>query len=248
MPRHPVLVILAAAAAFGLPPTPARAGTFSVTPLRVELSASGQTGALTLRNQDDAAVVVQAEAMLWTQADGQDQLAPTRDLLVSPAVFTIPANGSQLVRVALRRPPDGERELSYRLLLTEVPQQASPEFTGLSVALRISLPAFVAPTAPAEPKLEWSARRAADGMISLAARNAGTAHARTLNFTVTTATGEALEVEQNLTAYVLPGQSRTWTLKNNQNASTSSTDGRGLRVKGSTEAGDFEVEARLDDR
>ena len=28
---------------------------------------------------------------------------PTRDVLVSPAVFTIPANGSQIVRVALRR-------------------------------------------------------------------------------------------------------------------------------------------------
>ena len=76
-------------------------------------------------------MVVQADTRLWEQVGGEERLSPTRDVLVSPAVFTIPANGSQIVRVALRRPPDAERELSYRLILTEVPQQASPDFTGL---------------------------------------------------------------------------------------------------------------------
>ena len=85
-----ILGILATAAAWWLPPSPALAGTFSISPLRVELSASAQTGALTIRNQDAAPVVVQAEAVLWQQSDGQDQLTPTRDVLVSPAVFTVP--------------------------------------------------------------------------------------------------------------------------------------------------------------
>jgi fimbrial chaperone protein len=244
-----ILGIVASAAAFGLSPAPAQAGSFSISPLRADLSAGAQTSALTLRNQEATPVVVQAEAVLWEQADGQDRLTPTRDVLVSPAVFTLPGNGSQLVRVALRRPADAQRELSYRLILTEVPQQASPDFNGLNVALRLSLPIFVAPlAATAEPRLEWTAARNADGALSITTRNVGNGHARVLNFSVAPAAGSAAAIPQDVTAYVLPGQARTWTLDKNQNETTSGTDWNRLRVKGTTEAGDFEVETRLGER
>jgi fimbrial chaperone protein len=241
-----LLGILASVAAVGLPPAQVHAGTFSISPLRVELAPGAQTGVLTIRNQEATQVVVQAEAVLWEQADGQDRLTPTRDVIVSPAVFTMPGNGSQLVRVALRRPADPQRELSYRLILTEVPQQASPEFTGLNVALRLSLPIFVAPASRADPRLEWSAARNAGGAIAITARNTGNAHARILNFTVAPAAGTATAVPQDVTAYILPGQARTWTFDNKQNETTSGTDWHRLRVKGTTEAGDFAVETRLE--
>jgi len=243
-----ILGILASAAAFGLSPTPAHAGTFSISPLRVELSAQTQTGALTIRNQEAEPVVVQAEAVLWEQVDGEDRLTPTRDMLVSPPVFTIPGKGSQLIRVALRRPVDAQRELSYRLILTEVPQQANPDFTGLNVALRLSLPIFVAPPGLASPRLEWSAARNADGAITITARNTGNAHERVLNFSVAPAAGTAAGIPQDVSAYVLPGQSRTWTINKKHDETTSSTDWNQLRVKGTTEAGDFEVEARPEGR
>lgn len=243
-----LLGMLASATVFGPSPAPAHAGSFSISPLRVELSAAAGTGALTLRNQEDVPVVVQAEAMLWEQVDGEERLTPTRDLLVSPLVFTMPGSGSQLLRVALRRPADAQRELSYRLILTEVPQPASREFTGLNVALRLSLPVFVAPAADAAPQLEWAAARAADGVLAVTARNAGNAHARILRFEVAPATGAAAARLQEVTAYLLPGQSRTWTFDNQQDETISSTEWTRLRVKGSTEAGDFEVETRLEGR
>ena len=238
--------MLASATVFGPSSAPAHAGSFSISPLRVELSAAAGTGALTLRNQEDTPVVVQAEAMLWEQVDGQDRLTPTRDLLVSPLVFTMPGDGSQLLRVALRRPADAARELSYRLILTEVPQPASREFTGLNVALRVSLPVFVAPAAEAAPRLEWTAAQAAEGALAVTARNAGNAHARILRFEVAPATGAAAPRPQEVTAYLLPGQSRTWTFEKQQDETISSTEWTRLRVKGSTEAGDFEVETRLE--
>jgi len=244
--RSLILGILASATVFGLSPAPAHAGSFSVTPLRVELSPQARTGALTIRNQQDTPVVVQAEGVLWEQASGEDRLSPTRDVLISPAVFTLPASGSQLVRVALRRPADAQRELSYRLILTEVPGQPDPSFTGLSVALRLSLPIFVEAVTPARPQLEWSAVHAADGALAITARNAGNAHARVLSFTVAPAAGPGKPLDQRVAAYILPGQSRTWTLGDNKNDGTSGSDWRRLRVKGSTEAGDFEVEASLD--
>jgi fimbrial chaperone protein len=240
------LGILASVAAIGLSPAQAVAGTFSISPLRAELSAQNPTAALTIRNQESAPAVVQAEVLLWSQQAGEDRLAPTRDVLVSPAVFTLPGNGSQLVRVALRRPADAQLELSYRLLLTEVPQQANPSVTGLNVALRLSLPIFVAPTGTAEARLLWSATHHSDGVIALTARNAGSAHARVLGFGVAPADGSAPAIPQDVTAYILPGQARTWTLDKKDNEATSSTEWHRLRVKGSTEAGDFEVETRLE--
>jgi fimbrial chaperone protein len=246
--RRHLLGILASAAAIALSPAPAHAGTFSISPLRVELSAGQATGVLTIRNRESAPVVVQAEVVLWEQADGEDRLTATRDVLVSPAVFTLPADGAQLVRVALRQPQAGPRELSYRLILTEIPQPASAAFTGLNVALRISLPVFVAPTSAPAPLLEWSAARNADGALTVTAHNTGNAHARVLTFSAAPVEGKSDALRQDVATYILPGQARSWTLDNNNNGTISSTEWNRLRLKGTTEAGDFEVETRLGDR
>jgi fimbrial chaperone protein len=231
-----------AAAAWLLPLSSVQAGTFSVSPLRVDLSSVLQTGALTIRNQQDAEVAVEAQVMLWEQVDGQDRLTPTRDVLVSPVVFTLGPNGSQLVRVALQRPADTQRELSYRLILTEVPPQATPEFSGLSVALRLSLPIFVAPTTHAEPKLEWTATRVGADRLEITVHNTGGAHARVLSLTAEPVGHPDAAIAERAAPYVLPGQAWTWNLNIKPKDGTSGFDWRQVSVKGTTEAGDFAAE------
>ncbi len=241
MLRSLSLCLLASAAALGLSAAPAVAGSFSVSPVRVELSAQTQTGAVTLRNQLDSPVLIQAEVLLWEQDSGQEKLAVTQDVLVSPAVFTLPANGSQLVRVALRAPVDAGRELSYRLILTEVPPQEASGFTGLNVSLRLSLPVFVEARAPSPPRLEWSAHYDGEGKLAVTAQNTGQAHARVLQFSVAPAEGPGPAYNESTTAYILPGQARTWVLDYNKNDGIPAGESSRLRLKGKTEAGDFEV-------
>ena len=77
--RGLVVGLLASVAALGLPPMSAHAGSFSISPIRLDLSVAARTAALTVRN-DDREALVQAEVMLWEQVDGQDRLTPTRDL------------------------------------------------------------------------------------------------------------------------------------------------------------------------
>ena len=108
----------------------AAASSLSVAPIRVELSSAARTAVVTLRNQEDAPVVVQARPAAWTQRDEQDQLEDTRDVLVTPPLFTVPPKGQQVLRIALLREPDPGRELDYRLVLSEVPTAAAAETTG----------------------------------------------------------------------------------------------------------------------
>lgn len=239
--RATIAAIAASAAALWLPP--ALGGTFTISPLRVELSQRAATAALTVRNEGPEPVVVQAESVLWSQASGEDSLVPTRDVLVSPAVFTLQPRGAQLVRVALRRPADPQTELSYRLLLQEVPQQAGPESTGLQVALRLSVPVFVAPLEPAEPKLAWTSHRAEDGRFVVRADNTGSAHARVLSFTLTPVGNAETVLRQSVPTYVLPGQSRTWALDDRNEAREASAGSAGrYTLKGTTEAGEVVAE------
>jgi fimbrial chaperone protein len=233
--------VLASAAALWLPP--ASAGSFSISPLRVEFSAQATTAALTIRNEEDSPALVQVETLLWSQSAGEDKLEPTKDLLVSPTVFTLQPRGSQLVRVALRGTPDPTRELSYRVILQEVPPEASPDFTGLRVALRLSIPVFVAPTASAKPDLAWSAVRDASGAIVLRADNNGGAHARVLSFTLTPESGTGAVLQDSVATYVLPGQYRTWTLQNNNKTRDDSTASAArYRLKANTEHGEVVAE------
>ncbi len=235
--RLATLALAALAAAAWLPS--ATAGSFSISPLRVDLARNTPTAALTVRNDGDAAVVVQAEVLAWSQADGQDVLDPTRDLIASPAVFTLPPKGTQLVRVALRRDPDARRELSYRLVVQEVPSAPEPGFMGLQVALRMSLPVFVAATAPTPARLEWSAGHDTDGSLAVTVLNPSDTHARVLGFTLATAAAAPAAFEQPVATYVLPGQSYRWRFG-------TGTAGQALAprytITGRTDAGDFTEE------
>ena len=58
---------------------PAVAGSFSISPLRVDFTATSSTAALTVRNEEAAPVVVQTQGLGWSQEGGQDALAPSRE-------------------------------------------------------------------------------------------------------------------------------------------------------------------------
>ncbi len=164
---------------------PALASSFNISPIRVELAGGRRTEALTLRNADEAPVVVQVHVVAWSQRDGVDQFDATREMLVTPPVLQLPGNGEQIVRVALRGQPDRSQELAYRVVFEEVPQAAPAGFTGLRVALRLSVPIFIAPAAgKAHADLSWELRALPDGQLEVAATNHGSAHSQVTDFEV----------------------------------------------------------------
>src|SRR6185312_9864851 len=131
----------------------ALAGSFTVNPVRLTLSATQAVAAVTVKNVGDEATVVQLETSSWTQHDGQDVLTSSSEILATPPIITIPPGASRIIRVGLRRAPDPQRELTYRLFLREVPPP-EPLAQSLRVALLISMPVFVVPPQSVAPEVQ----------------------------------------------------------------------------------------------
>jgi fimbrial chaperone protein len=234
-------------AAFGLAlffcgASPSLAGTFTVNPVRVTLSPTQAVAAITVTNAGKEASVIQLETSRWTQQGGHDVLAPTSDILATPPIFTLPPGGSQIVRVGMRRPPDVRQELTYRLLLREVPPP-QPVAQGLRVALAISMPVFVVSAHAAFSNLQWQAARLADGSIQLQATNTGEAHVQIGTVALSAPGRAAPVVRQSVATYVLPGNTRSWTLK----SAVRLPVGSSLRLRASTDAGDVQASVTLGD-
>ncbi len=192
---------------------PAAAGTFNVSPIRVGLSPQKPTMPLSITNNSDAPVVIQVQAMQWSQENGEDVYVRTDHLLATPPIVTIPGHGTQIIRVGLRKQFDPEREMSYRIYLAEVPGLVKADGTGLQMLLRISLPAFVTGSKAAKPDLKWAVIPSGQGSGKLKVTNDGSAHALVSNMRLLDMASDQTIARQLKPAYLLPGTSREWPLQ-----------------------------------
>jgi fimbrial chaperone protein len=226
-----------------LSPTLARAAEWNVDPVRVELSPQLQTAAIIVRNESDQPSSIQIQAVSWSQVDGKDVYLPTRELLVSPPIATIPPKTDQVIRVALRRSADPGKELSYRINLQELPTEQAPGATGVQVALRIGLPVFVQSLkGDAAPKMAWSVAQISDSQLKVQVRNQGNAHVQISDFSLHAAGAAQAVGSESASSYVLAGQSREWLLKTSPSQTIAS--GR-LRLLAFTDADKVDTELVL---
>lgn len=180
------------------------AGSFGLSPMRVELSGSAPTAVINVDNSGDAPVTLQAQARDWTQRDGADVYSETRSFIVSPPIFTIPPGKRQVVRVALRGESPKGIEGTHRLVFREVPvTQEAAGGVAFRIAVGMNIPLFVAPsTGPVAPAPVYSLETGPDGVPRIRIANDGNGHLRLANLTVEQG-GEALARKDVLV--VLPG-------------------------------------------
>ena len=193
----------------------ASASGLQVAPVTLSLEPTQQADGLWLSNTGDAPLDAQARVFRWTQEDGEDRLAPTRDLLVSPPMLQLPVAGRQLLRVIRNgAPPAGPAEQAYRVLVDELPVPQADGRKGLNFVMRHSLPIFVLPAGapPAPPQLAWRLVRQDDRVV-LEVSNGGGTHAQVADLAFTDAAGRRTAVHAGLLGYVLPGATMRWSLQ-----------------------------------
>lgn len=201
------IALLAAATAL-----PALAASFSVTPVRIYMRPQDRAVAVTIANESDVPVVLQADIYSWTQtADGTDELALTEDLVLSPPIIKLGPKARQVVRLARLKPPDASRQLTYRLIMREVPEAMAPKDNiQVTIALALSMPVFITP-APARRKVACDASRGEQSTLNVGCANAGSAYAQVREVLVKD--GERVLARFEGGAYILPGARKVLPIK-----------------------------------
>jgi fimbrial chaperone protein len=192
--------------------TGAKAGSFSVTPVRIFMVPKDRAVAVTLTNEGDTEIALQADIHVWGQKpDGTDQLDLTEDLVLSPPIIKLPARGRQVVRLALLRSPDANKQLTYRMIVKEVPEATAPKDRVIQVpiALALSLPVFMTP--PAAKREIGCQMRAAEGSVNVSCVNQGTAYAQIREVIIRQAGNTVARFEGG--TYVLPGAKKIISIK-----------------------------------
>lgn len=191
--------------------TAAQAGVFSITPVRMYLGPKDRALAVTIVNDGDTDLVLQAESFEWTQEpDGTDKLTPTEDLVLSPPIVKLKPRARQVVRLGMVAPRDASRQLTYRVVMREVPEAVAPtQGIGVQIALAMSLPVFVTPPVA---KRQVSCELVRQGEQAVArCRNDGTAYAQVRELRVLR--GGQMQARFEGGTYILPGASRAIELK-----------------------------------
>ncbi len=174
----------------------AAAGLFSVSPVRIYMTTTDRAVAVTLTNEGTGPVALQADLYSWAQkADGSDDLVLTEDLIVSPPIVRLAPGARQVVRLARLAPPDQARQLTYRLIMREVPEAAAPKaepgmVLQVPIALAMSMPVFITPAA-ARAALRCEVATIDSRNFSARCENTGTAYAQVRQLLLPSSAGSA---------------------------------------------------------
>lgn len=207
-------IFLAAAVLAAMASTSAGAGSFSVSPVRIFMEARERATGVTIVNEGDTDLVMQAELFEWKQKpDGTDELVPTQDLVLAPPILKLAKGGRQVVRLANLRPPIPGDQLTYRLIVREIPEATARQEPGvqIQVALAFSLPVFITPPG-AKRALICTAARSSPTAVRATCENRGQAYAQPASMALTTPSGNTLVSSEIKGGYILPSVKRSFEL------------------------------------
>lgn len=211
-----LLAVAVLAALTAIAPPWAQAGVFSVTPVRIFMTPRDRAVAITVNNEGDEDLVMQADVFLWKQKPGgEDELTLTEDLILAPPIMKLAPRSRQVLRLAMLRPRPGQEQLTYRLVVREVPEaKPADKQVQLQIALAFSLPVFITPPT-AKRALSCSVSRTAADVVRAACENNGRAYAQPREFVLTGAAGETL-ASRDTGGYILPGVNRSFDIKRSE--------------------------------
>jgi len=217
-------------------PAAVLAASFTINPVRVELAGARPYAVMKIMNMADTPVTLHARAYAWTGDETKGGLSPTDDVIMNPPVFTIAPKATRFLRLGLRAANRGTAELTYRLIVEEVPKAVDPtEGAAIHTILRLSVPIFALPKSPVAPKLEWALQDAAPGKLKLTVANKGNAHVQIRELNIAPAEKTITPKNLNAPVYVLQGQSHEWEVEATDFAGESR-----MKVVANTDAGKSE--------
>lgn len=234
--------------------SPLNAASLAVWPINPRIDAPASATMVWVKNNNaNEEVVLQARILTWSQQDNRDHYEAQDNLVVSPPMVTVQPGAQQVFRIINRQGVVTGRaqELSYRVIIDEIPVAAKAEGTVLSFQMRYSLPLFVGIPSDYEKKniierqhamashLHYRLIEAPEKAIEIT--NNGKSNARLSKVKILQANSvDVTPISEGLLGYVLAGANRQWPLDQQQWAAIKNPD---VRVVFEAERQELEIAA-----
>ena len=196
-------------------PAPVLAGQFSVQPVRIFMQSRDRAAAITVVNEGDTELVMQADLYQWRQSaiTGEDELTLSEEMILAPPVLKLAPKAKQTVRLALLRPASTAELRTFRMIIREIPEArpARENAATLQLALAFSLPVFITPPG-GKRQVACALERSSPAAVFASCANSGNAYAQINNFQLLDPAGN-VAASQVQGGYILPGVKRRFELK-----------------------------------
>jgi fimbrial chaperone protein len=176
----------------------------------LDIAGANAVGVINFSNQAHEPTSIQVRVFHWRQADGQESLQPTDDVVASPPRAEIAPGETLSIRVVRATQAPIEGEDSYRLVIDQLPEARDSGKAVVSILLRQVLPVFFSNGARAAPAVTWSIARRG-GQSLLVANNAGDRRLRVGKVTLA-GHGGSVTMGGSLLGYVLAHSQMSWTI------------------------------------
>lgn len=195
-----------------LMPAAHAANSLMIWPIDPAINPDEKASELWLENRGNATTMMQVRIFSWLQVGGQEQYQTQQQVVASPPMVRLEPGQKQLVRLIKQGAPQAGREMSYRVVLDEIPTPRTPgeNQAGLTFQMRYSVPLFVygsgVTSDSAKPQLSWQ-QVDSGGKRWLELTNRGNGHARLSNVII-----GGRRLGNGLFGYVLANSSNRWPL------------------------------------
>lgn len=188
---------------------PALADSLQVQPALVDVVAPGAASTITLRNEGQTPTNVQIRVFRWSQANGEETLQPTEDVVASPPGVTLRPGADYVVRIVRvsKRPIAAEE--SYRLLVDELPDANRAKTGMVRLLVRHSIPVFFSSPEKTPPAVDWTVSRL-DGRLLVSAHNRGGKRLRISALSLRDDGGHKISFGGGLVGYALGQSTMRW--------------------------------------
>ncbi|QZY66563.1 molecular chaperone (plasmid) [Providencia rettgeri] len=187
--------------------------TLQVYPVNIDFSENEKTKAVYVSNAGKSAINAQIRVFLWQQDSGENKLIETREIIVSPPLTDIPPGQQQMIRIILPNQKTTNAELSYRLIIDELPGSDEAQNGGaINFLLRYSLPIFIyTPSTPVDnAKIHvWIDKSATPALLKVS--NENNQHIKLSDVSIINQ-GKKVVVSKGLLGYVLANNQMQWPL------------------------------------
>lgn len=174
-----------------------------------------------IKNTGTSPVGTQMRLYTWQQKNRKDVLSPTRLLISSPPMASVPPGKQQLVRIIS---PAGTPEVgqAFRLIVDEIPAEKNTSSTSqVNFLLRYSVPVFFSCDRSKTDMAAVHASLETRGPATLLIiKNNGVRHIKLSNVSLITA-GKKIVISRGLMGYVLPRSEMAWYLPEGIRSGTS---------------------------